>query len=94
MALLLEDADVRSLTLPYAHQDYCSCGAGGPSCTWNDKTEMYECLESSQHQPPRLSADSLAEGLLDLQPWRGTDRQKRNFNPDAIHQFVAEHVPF
>merc|ERR1712224_376500 len=74
VTLLLEDANVRSLNMPYAHQDYCSCGAGGPTCTWDSQKESFYCVEPLPSPPPRLSAENLAEGLLDLQPWRGTER--------------------
>merc|ERR1712216_577463 len=75
VALLLEYSDVKSLDMPYAHQDFCSCGAGGPSCTWNSQNGSFHCVESSELSSPRLSAGELHEGLLDLQPWRGTARQ-------------------
>lgn len=93
VALLLEDKDVKTITMPYAHQDYCSCGAGGPSCTWDAQSEAWLCQEQVQPPPPRLSAEPLDEGLLDLQPWRGTARQKKNFDPASVHKFVAEHQP-
>merc|ERR1740121_2364417 len=76
VSLLLNDSDVRSLTMPYAHQDYCSCGAGGPDCRWDLQAAAYRCPEGQGTLPVgAVETTSLDEDLLDLQPWRGTDRQ-------------------
>lgn len=72
VTLLLEDKDVRTAFLPYAHQDFCSCGAGR-ACQWISEKEEYTCDEKSE--PAAIAMEELAEGLLDLQPWRGSARQ-------------------
>lgn len=91
VALLLEDRDVRSLDLPYAHQDYCSCGPGALPCRWDKQLRLHVCEDAATPRP--IAAGDLAEGLLDLQPWRGTARQKQRFRPNDIHQFVQEQMP-
>ena len=97
VALLLEDRDVRSLALPYAHQDYCSCGPGprAAPCLWDASAERFRCEASGlgAAEGPRLAAGDLDEGLLDLQPWRGTDRQRERFSASDIVRFVAEQMP-
>ncbi|CAE7939762.1 KTR3 [Symbiodinium sp. KB8] len=65
VTLLLEDKDVRTAFLPYAHQDFCSCGAGR-ACQWISEKEEYTCDEKSE--PAAIAMEELAEGLLDLQP--------------------------
>lgn len=91
VALLLEDRNVRSMDLPYAHQDFCSCGPGAGPCKWNSDRGLHTCENADV--PRGIATGELAEGLLDLQPWRGTDRQKRQFAPEQIQQFVAEQMP-
>mmetsp|Transcript_65145 Transcript_65145/g.113572 ORF Transcript_65145/g.113572 Transcript_65145/m.113572 type:complete len:80 (+) Transcript_65145:2-241(+) len=79
--------------MPYAHQDYCNCGPDTAACIWDIETAAYRCNDPQLSQP-RLSAFSLDEGLLDLQPWRGTERQIKNFDEGQIRQFVEEQMPF
>lgn len=87
VALLLEDDDVRSLELPYAHQDYCSCGAGAPPCQWHPERGAKWCGEDARNGDIR--AGDLGEALLDLQPWRGTERQRKQFKADEIRDFMS-----
>jgi len=91
VALLLEDSHVRSMELPYAHQDYCSCGPGAPLCVKDPHSGILACNQtaSSLALPP-INLGDLAEGLLDLQPWRGTERQKKGFAAGDVHKFVQE----
>eukprot|EP00446_Apocalathium_sp_SHHI-4_P093117 CAMPEP_0177451606 /NCGR_PEP_ID=MMETSP0369-20130122/9863_1 /TAXON_ID=447022 ORGANISM="Scrippsiella hangoei-like, Strain SHHI-4" /NCGR_SAMPLE_ID=MMETSP0369 /ASSEMBLY_ACC=CAM_ASM_000364 /LENGTH=165 /DNA_ID=CAMNT_0018924221 /DNA_START=98 /DNA_END=592 /DNA_ORIENTATION=- len=93
VGLLLEDSQVRSFVMPYAHQDYCSCGHGAPACRL-DKTQgrfFYTCDEVAPGaDPPAIGVGDLAEGLLDLQPWRGTDRQKQRFKISDVRDFVDQ----
>jgi len=89
VAVLLNDTDVRSMTLPYAHQDSCSCGAGAPPCRLREGARFADsCAEGGG-----VRFEDLAEGLLDLQPWRGTDRQRKKFAHADIVQFVEEQLP-
>merc|ERR1711974_547520 len=92
VGLLLDDTDVRALTLPYAHQDYCSCGPGAKACVWDKQLAAFQCPEVPS-DAPRIVASSLHEGLLDLQPWRGTERQRRNFDSNQILHFISEQLP-
>merc|ERR1712072_448031 len=78
VGLLLDDVNVSSLVLPYAHQDYCSC-AGAGACTWDAVKKSYNCQEAGEGSG-KVGVDDLAIGLLDLQPWRGTERQKKRFD--------------
>ncbi|CAE8610896.1 unnamed protein product [Polarella glacialis] len=90
VGLLLEDKDVRSMELPYAHQDFCSCGPGGPKCEWDVTHSQFRCREDALGPVPRAKTEDLFEGLLDLQPWRGSDRQKERAAQKAMERFVQD----
>eukprot|EP00913_Durusdinium_trenchii_P012297 g11546.t1 len=79
VALLLRDEEVKSVVMPYAHQDFCSCGPGMPKCTWDAVKQEYFCEApagaGASHMPAAFTLEELSEGLLDLQPWRGSARQ-------------------
>lgn len=92
VGLLLEDADVLHLQLPYAHQDFCSCGAGARPCAWDKDAKVYRCDDPAA--PRAFATLSLEAGLLDLQPWRGSERQVQNFDAAQFRQFVEEHSSF
>merc|ERR1712224_779081 len=81
VGLMLNDADVMSMVLPYAHQDFCSCGPVTEPCIWNSSSGIYGC-DGGEPGTARLAVGSLAEGLLDLQPWRGTERQIKQFRAE------------
>eukprot|EP00929_Paragymnodinium_shiwhaense_P086827 TRINITY_DN47242_c0_g1_i1.p1 TRINITY_DN47242_c0_g1~~TRINITY_DN47242_c0_g1_i1.p1 ORF type:complete len:1081 (-),score=242.82 TRINITY_DN47242_c0_g1_i1:561-3803(-) len=91
VGLLLDDKDVRSLVLPYAHQDFCSCGANAEPCSWDASQKMYVCPEG---QLGAFALKDLGEGLMHLQPWRGTDWQHKAFKEEDIRTFVEEQIPF
>lgn len=86
VALLLRDEDVRSVVMPYAHQDFCSCGPGQQSCTWLKEKQEYTCQDVT---PEEFRLEELAEGLLDLQPWRGSARQLSRQAEMDVYRFAA-----
>ena len=86
VALLLGDEDVRSVVMPYAHQDFCSCGPGAPSCTWDSKKQEYICENVT---PKEFTLEELSEGLLDLQPWRGSARQLSRQAEMDVYRFAG-----
>ena len=49
VALLLRDEDVRSVAMPYAHQDFCSCGPQAARCIWRPEKHEYACEDASGH---------------------------------------------
>jgi len=91
VGLLLNDSDVRFLSLPYAHQDFCSCGILQGSCEWDSESGAYQCPTASSGFPASAASD-LDIGLTDLQPWRGTERQKTMFSVGDVNRFVQEHT--
>lgn len=93
VTLLLEDGNVRSLDLPYAHQDFCSCGPGAAPCEWNAERGLMWCMPVASEESVGIAAGDLAEALLDLQPWRGTERQRRQFQAEEIREFVLGGKP-
>eukprot|EP00928_Gymnodinium_smaydae_P018354 TRINITY_DN16991_c0_g1_i2.p1 TRINITY_DN16991_c0_g1~~TRINITY_DN16991_c0_g1_i2.p1 ORF type:complete len:803 (-),score=145.33 TRINITY_DN16991_c0_g1_i2:30-2438(-) len=100
VGLLLEDSNVSSLTLPYAHQDFCSCGAGAAPCRWRPELSAYDCPDADasvagrQRPSGSVAVGDLADGLLQLQPWRGTEWQKEAFDAEEIRNFVSEQITF
>merc|ERR1712151_243468 len=91
VGLLLDDENVSSMVLPYAHQDYCSCGPGAAPCSWESSAATYSCRpqDEATFDPasPSVVLEDLAQGLLDLQPWRGTERQRQRFKPADVYNF-------
>ncbi|CAK9097080.1 unnamed protein product [Durusdinium trenchii] len=93
VALLLRDEEVKSVVMPYAHQDFCSCGPGMPKCTWDAVKQEYFCEApagaGASHMPAAFTLEELSEGLLDLQPWRGSARQLSRRADMEVYRFAA-----
>ncbi|CAJ1383667.1 unnamed protein product [Effrenium voratum] len=96
VTLLLEDEDVRTAVLPYAHQDHCSCGAKEPPCRWSPEHQEYQCpgtprlpAEAGAERATRVALEELSEGLLDLQPWRASPRQLSRQSELDLYNFAA-----
>eukprot|EP00927_Polykrikos_kofoidii_P025397 TRINITY_DN22822_c1_g1_i1.p1 TRINITY_DN22822_c1_g1~~TRINITY_DN22822_c1_g1_i1.p1 ORF type:complete len:1157 (+),score=118.66 TRINITY_DN22822_c1_g1_i1:311-3472(+) len=92
VGLLLDDDNVTSLVMPYAHQDFCSCGADAAACSWDAGRHRHECIDNGV--AGKISARDLADGLLRLQPWRGADWQRSAFNDKDIRDFIDDQMTF
>jgi len=89
MGTFLDDSKVSIATLPYMHQEFCTCGADQPCEFKGNSTDIYErwCPQDLIKEDDR---ESLDEKLLHLQPWRGLDWQQKKFQADKFHEFVME----
>ncbi|CAD7964196.1 unnamed protein product [Amoebophrya sp. A25] len=99
MGTFLDDSQVSIATVPYLHQEFCTCGGADGECrSLGPGNYNKTCVEVR----PRFGAgenngsgdsqdsESLDTKLLQLQPWRGLDWQVDKFEKEDFHRFVME----
>eukprot|EP00392_Amoebophrya_sp_AT5.2_P003903 g3908.t1 len=87
MGTFLDDEQVSLATVPYLHQEFCTCGGADGECISIGNGTNYEktCPEQKEGD-----GESLDAKLLHLQPWRGLDWQVNKFEKEDFARFVRE----
>ncbi|CAD7925529.1 unnamed protein product [Amoebophrya sp. A120] len=86
MGTFLDDEQVSLATVPYLHQEFCTCGGSDGECITVGVGNYNKTCPAQKDG----DGESLDAKLLHLQPWRGLDWQVNRFEKEDFHRFVME----